>query len=181
MKPPKYKGFTIIEVIIVLIIGAVIMLVVFLVVPQLQQSARNNQRRKDAQSVLTATREYYSRNTYPSSNGATDITTQIRNIIRPTFTDPNFTLLTTGTTKNYQIRFINGITNSNPVMTRIEIVKDYKCKSNEISYSSYVSNRLNLLESDTSTDALAIIMSLEPSYVSGSNNYGRVLYCLDDV
>ncbi len=48
------KGFTIIEIIIVLVIGAVIMLAVFLVVPQLQRSARNSQRQRDAQSLLTS-------------------------------------------------------------------------------------------------------------------------------
>jgi prepilin-type N-terminal cleavage/methylation domain-containing protein len=181
MKLIKYRGFTIIEVIIVLVIGAFIMITVFAIVPQVQQSARNNQRKRDAQSVLTALRQYYSTISYPSSSGATDITTQIKNIIRSDFTDPNYTLLATGTSRNYQVRFINGYTNSNAVMTRIEVINGYKCKSNEIAYSNYVSNRLNLLEQESNSNSVAVVMSLEPSFVSGTNNYGRTLYCLDDV
>ncbi len=72
MKLPKFKGFTIIEVIIVLVIGAVIMIAVFVVVPQLQRTQRNTNRQNAARRVKAAVEEIYSKTgADPITQGAT--------------------------------------------------------------------------------------------------------------
>ena len=58
----KYKGFTIIEVVLVLAIAGLIFLMIFVALPALQRSVRNNQRKKDAQRVYAAIMEYYGNN-----------------------------------------------------------------------------------------------------------------------
>lgn len=62
-KPPNKQGFTIIEVMIVLAIAGLILLIVFLAIPSLERSARNTQRKHDAQLIAT------NRQIYDEDNG----------------------------------------------------------------------------------------------------------------
>jgi prepilin-type N-terminal cleavage/methylation domain-containing protein len=57
-KPTDKQGFTIIEVMIVLAIAGLILMIVFLAVPALERTARNTQRKHDAELIAT-NRELY--------------------------------------------------------------------------------------------------------------------------
>jgi prepilin-type N-terminal cleavage/methylation domain-containing protein len=165
------KGYTIIEVIIVLVVGAVIMLAVFLVIPQLQQSARNNQRTRDAQRVLTAVRQYYSQFSFPGSG--TDITGIVQNIVGTPFNDPNLKQQPSNTLpKAYTIkaRPAGGRT---AVSTWIEVFLDRKCKTNQS--SAALDDNLEFAEG-----SFAVTLDLEPQKPAlvGGNYYGRSHYCI---
>jgi prepilin-type N-terminal cleavage/methylation domain-containing protein len=54
----KAGGFTIVEVMIVLAIAGLILLIVFEAIPALQRSSRNNQRKQDVQTILSAVSHY---------------------------------------------------------------------------------------------------------------------------
>jgi prepilin-type N-terminal cleavage/methylation domain-containing protein len=62
-KPLNKQGFTIIEIMIVLAIAGLILLIVFLAVPSLERSARNTERKHDAEFIAT------SRELYDEDNG----------------------------------------------------------------------------------------------------------------
>jgi prepilin-type N-terminal cleavage/methylation domain-containing protein len=65
-------GFTIIEALVVLAIGGIIFMIVFQAVPTLQRNSRNNQRKQDVTSILSAISHYElnnSGNILPSGDG----------------------------------------------------------------------------------------------------------------
>ena len=62
VKQKRDEGFTIIEVLIVLAIAGLIMVVVFLAVPALQRNSRNNNRKAEANNLMSAISEVTSNN-----------------------------------------------------------------------------------------------------------------------
>lgn len=66
----KFKGFTIIEVVLVLAIAGLIFLMVFIALPALQRNQRDTQRRNDLSRVQTAIQNYQTnnRNALPAFN-----------------------------------------------------------------------------------------------------------------
>jgi prepilin-type N-terminal cleavage/methylation domain-containing protein len=167
---PKPRGFTIIEVIIVLVIGATIMIAVFVVVPQLQQSARNNQRRRDAQRVLTAVRQYYSQISFPAE--ATTITNIVQGIVGSPFNDPNLKQ-NPDSSNSYTIKArTNGIIPG--VVTWIDVNYNYKCKSNQSTELE-----ANLVPASGSFAVTVALEPIEPTLNSG-NYTSRNHYCIND-
>lgn len=173
MKKLMPKGFTIIEVIIVLVVGAVIMLAVFIVVPQLQQSARNNQRSKDAQRVLTAVRQLATQNALPTTGFPSVITSQVVNIVGTQFNDPSLRENTNSPNSAYTVKYRNS-TAAGYLATWINVFKDYKCKDNDFQVSP--------LDLEASINSFAVVISLEP--VTGPDSNGNYnpsrLYCISD-
>jgi len=73
----KYKGFTIIEVVLVLAIAALIFMMVFIALPALQRNQRDTQRKNDLSRVVTAINSYSSSNrgSLPTSASLTSTAT----------------------------------------------------------------------------------------------------------
>ena len=77
IKQKREEGFTIIEVLIVLAIAGLIMVVVFLAVPALQRNSRNNNRKTEANNLMSAISEVSSNN--GGTFAASDLSTAVGN------------------------------------------------------------------------------------------------------
>lgn len=89
----KYKGFTIIEVVLVLAIAGLIMLMVFIALPALQRSQKDTQRKNDMSRFISQIQQYQSnnRNKIPEKSEWETFKTNYLIVNGETFDDPDGT------------------------------------------------------------------------------------------
>ena len=154
--PNKYKGFTLLELIIVIVVASVIMLIVFLAIAQLQRSQRNIRVKDQANKISTALYQQFSgkdvSNTYFPVNATTNSNAA------NSWLDNTIGLNKAPNGSNYsEIFYRRGVTNAT-VVSNVDSI-------NTIAIAQYRACNGNTITSpDTSKNTIAILYYQETAF-----------------